>query len=147
MFPEKILLTLHLDIVRAKATTIIECMSSPSITPVLTPSIRLFASAFAVLLTLSACGGGGGGSSTSASAPVATNPGSTTTTPAADPIPADYMSYRNLCAAPRTGADAEGVPFPDHQGTLQDEMKFLRGWADSTYLWYKEVPEIGRAHV
>ena len=115
-------------------------MSSPSITPVLTPSIRLFASAFAVLLTLSACGGGGGGSSTSASAPVATNPGSTTTTPAADPIPADYMSYRNLCAAPRTGADAEGVPFPDHQGTLQDEMKFLRGWTDSTYLWYKEVP-------
>jgi len=127
-------------------------MSSPSFSPSPAPSIRLFASAFAALLTLSACGGGGGGSSTSASSPVATNPnpGSTTpttpttsttpTTPAADPIPADYTSYQNLCAAPRTGVDAEGKPFPDHQGTLQDEMKFLRGWTDATYLWYNEVP-------
>jgi hypothetical protein len=132
-------------------------MSSPSFSPAPAPSIRLFASAFAALLTLSACGGGGGGgTSTSAAPPVATNPGSTTpttpsspttptptptpTTPAADPIPADYMSYQNLCAAPRTGVDAEGVPFPDRQGTLQDEMKFLRGWTDATYLWYNEIP-------
>ena len=28
--------------------------------------------------------------------------------------------------------DAEGVAFPDRQGTLQDEMKFLRGWTDAT---------------
>jgi C-terminal processing protease CtpA/Prc len=118
-------------------------MKSLSSPPTLTPSIRLFASAFAALVMLSACGGGGG-SSTSASAPASTNLGSTPATPAPtvtpDPIPADYMSYQNLCAAPRTGVDAEGKPFPDRQGTLQDEMKFLRGWTDATYLWYQEVP-------
>ncbi|MBW8900965.1 MAG: PDZ domain-containing protein [Massilia sp.] len=85
---------------------------------------------------LSACGGGGG-SSTSAS------PATTANT--ADPIPANYLSYQNLCAAPRTGVDAEGKPFPDRQGTLQDEMKFLRGWTDATYLWYNEVP--GTVHM
>jgi C-terminal processing protease CtpA/Prc len=111
-------------------------MNSLSISPTLSPSIRLFASAFAALLMLSACGGGGG-SSTSASTPVATDSGSTTS---ADPIPANYMDYQNLCAAPRTGVDAEGQSFPDRQGTLQDEMKFLRGWTDATYLWYNEVP-------
>jgi hypothetical protein len=57
-----------------------------------------------------------------------------------DPIPANYQDYANLCAAPRTGIDASGVTFPDKQGTLQDEMKFLRGWIDTTYLWYDEVP-------
>jgi hypothetical protein len=116
-------------------------MKSISTLPALSPSIRLFASAFVALLTLSACGGGGG-SSASASPPVATNPGSTT--PAADPIPADYASYQNLCAAPRTGVDADGKAFPDRQGTLQDEMKFLRGWTDATYLWYNEVPSTVR---
>jgi hypothetical protein len=115
---------------------------------------RLFACAFATLVTLTACGGGGGNPSAGASTPVASNSGTGTTTPTTptgpttptppadtpDPIPTDYMSYQNLCAAPRTGVDAEGVPFPDHQGTLQDEMKFLRGWSDATYLWYKEIP-------
>jgi carboxyl-terminal processing protease len=106
---------------------------------------RLCASAIAVLVTLTACGGGGGNPSVGSSTPVAGNPGTPivpTTTPAdtPDPIPADYTSYQNLCAAPRTGADAEGATFPDRQGTLQDELKFLRGWTDATYLWYKEIP-------
>jgi hypothetical protein len=99
-------------------------------------------------MTLSACGGGGGGSSTAASTPVASTPTPpVTTTPVTTPtqttpdaIPADYQSYANLCAAPRTGVDASGLTFPDKQGTLQDEMKFLRGWIDDTYLWYSEVP-------
>ena len=110
-----------------------------SIPPTLTPSIRLFASAFAALAMLSACGGGGG-SSTGASPATTANTGTTTPTNTADPIPANYMSYQNLCAAPRTGVDAGGKPFPDRQGTLQDEMKFLRGWTDATYLWYNEIP-------
>ncbi len=99
---------------------------------------------------LSACGGGGGGGGG--------NPGGTgnaggsvgTTTPtdpvgtAPDPIPTDFMSYQNLCAKPRTGVDATGLAFPDRQGTLQDEMTFLRGWADRYYLWYNEIPSTVR---
>jgi len=119
-------------------------MNSLSIRPTLTPSIRLFASALAALVMLSACGGGGG-SSTSASPAATSNTGPTTPVNMADPIPANYKSYQNLCAAPRTGVDAEGKPFPDRQGTLQDEMKFLRGWTDATYLWYNEVP--GTVHM
>jgi carboxyl-terminal processing protease len=108
---------------------------------------RFIAPALAALVLLSACGGGGGGS-TSVTPPVGvtptdpTTPTGPTTPPVAqgDPIPANYQNYANLCAAPRTGVDASGLLFPDRQGTLQDEMKFLRGWADSNYLWYDEIP-------
>jgi carboxyl-terminal processing protease len=123
---------------------------SPSYARTGRPAIlpRFLVPAFAVLVLLSACGGGGGGSP--GSTPVAgvpSNPGTpsnptTPTTPVgqADPIVADYMSYANLCAKPRTGVDAQGYGFPDRQGTLQDEMTFLRGWADKNYLWYNEIP-------
>jgi carboxyl-terminal processing protease len=116
------------------------------------PVSRLFACAVATLVTLAGCGGGGGNPNIGASTPVADNPGTGTTTPTPptttptpstgtpDPIPSDYISYQNLCAAPRTGVDAGGYAFPDRQGTLQDEMKFLRGWTDATYLWYNEIP-------
>jgi hypothetical protein len=122
---------------------------------------RLAATALTALFLLSACGGGGGGGgATVASPPVADTPPTTPTVPSdpttpttpsnpttpttpvtpADPIPADYQSYANLCAKPRTGVDAQGFAFPDRQGTLQDEMRFLRGWADRNYLWYDEIP-------
>ena len=104
---------------------------------------RLLASACAAAVLLSACGGGGGSSSTGGSIPVSGIP---TPTPAGgDPIPTDYMSYQNLCAKPRTGVDATGLAFPDRQGTMQDEMRFLRGWSDSTYLWYDEIPAVRMA--
>jgi hypothetical protein len=124
-------------------------MSSPSFFGPSTGYARLAACALATALMLSACGGGGGGSSSTGSGPVASNPGGGTGTgtggtggtgSAPDPIPTNYQDFANLCAAPRSGVDAEGIPFPDKQGTLQDEMKFLRGWIDSTYLWYNEVP-------
>jgi hypothetical protein len=101
------------------------------------------ASAFAALVLLSACGGGGGSASVGGSStPTAPSSPTTPATPIgqADPIPADYMSYQNLCVKPRTGVDAQGFPFPDRQGTLLDEMSFLRGWADRNYLWYDEIP-------
>jgi C-terminal processing protease CtpA/Prc len=110
---------------------------------------RLLASACAAAVLLSACGGGGGSPGPGAgSTPVAGTPGTPvpptvpTTPPGApgDPIPDNYLSYQNLCAAPRTGFDAEGFVFPDRQGTLQDEMRFLRGWSDANYLWYDEIP-------
>jgi carboxyl-terminal processing protease len=115
------------------------CCGRPAVFP------RFLAPAFAVLVLLSGCGGGGGGgASVSAGAPAGVTP-TTPTTPAtpgtpADPIPTDFMSYANLCAKPRTGVDAQGLAFPDRQGTLQDEMRFLRGWADRYYLWYDEIP-------
>ena len=101
-------------------------------------TFRLAAGALAVSVLLGACGGGGGGSSGSSAAVGTSPPAGTTRTP--DPIPTDYQSYANLCAAPRTGLDTDGSPFPDRQGTLQDEFRFLRGWADRYYLWYNEIP-------
>src|SRR5438874_700004 len=53
-------------------------------------------------------------------------------------------SWRDLggrCAAPRTGIDPfTNRPYPDRQGTLDDEKKFLRAWTDDLCLWYSEVP-------
>jgi len=107
--------------------------------PVLTgrsTTLRLAACTIAAAFLLSACGGGGssgGGATTSNNTP------GTARSP--DPIPTDYQSYANLCAKPRSGVDAiTGLAFPDRQGTLKDEMTFLRGWTDRTYLWYNEIP-------
>jgi hypothetical protein len=95
---------------------------------------RLIPTALAAALLLGGCGGGGspgigsGGNGTDA---------------APDPIPdlnTVYSTYWNSCANPRTGVDASGKAYPDRQGTLLDEFKFLRGWADAYYLWYKEIP-------
>ncbi|MGZ5200247.1 MAG: S41 family peptidase [Telluria sp.] len=117
----------------------------------------MLTSAFAAALLLAACGGGGGApniatsSGSSGSTGGTTDPGGTGTggtgtggTDAApDPIPTEnelWGSLWNSCAKPRTGVDATGHAYPDRQGTLLDELKFLRGWADAYYLWYKEVP-------
>jgi carboxyl-terminal processing protease len=129
-------------------------MSPPSFAHPGRPAVvpGFLASAVAALVLLSGCGGGGGAPSiggynqapeppAGTGTPAPANPG-TPTSPGIqpDPIPADYMSYANLCAKPRTGVDAQGYAFPDRQGTLQDEMSFLRGWADRNYLWYDEIP-------
>jgi hypothetical protein len=98
---------------------------------------RLASCAFAATVLLSACGGGGGGGST---VPPPTTGGTVPGGRTPDVIPTDYQSYANLCAAPRSGFDAFGVAFPDRKGTLLDEMKFLRGWANQNYLWYNEIP-------
>jgi C-terminal processing protease CtpA/Prc len=117
----------------------------------MTAFARLIPSALAAALLLSACGGGGGspgigGSSDTGSqqpgGPI-TDPGPTPGSGGTDPIPdenAVWSTYWNMCATPRTGLDANGKPYPDKQGTLLDELKFLRGWADRYYLWYKEIP-------
>ncbi|RYE75169.1 MAG: peptidase, partial [Oxalobacteraceae bacterium] len=112
-------------------------------------ALRLAACALAAASLLGACGGGGGGGSTvapgttSGTTPGTTTPGTTTpgTIRTPDVIPNDYQAYANLCAKPRSGVDAiTGQTFPDRQGTLLDEMKFLRGWADRNYLWFNEIP-------
>jgi len=88
--------------------------------------------AISCLTVLSACGGGGGGSASTAAAGSATAP--------AAPGQSDFVTHANLCQHPRTGVQPNGAPYPDQQGTLNDELRWLRAFTDATYLWYKEVP-------
>lgn len=110
---------------------------------------RLIPSALAAALLLAGCGGGGGSPNIGGSTGSSGGDGGTTTQPpptgndTPDPIPdvnRVFGTYWNSCAVPRTGLDASGRPYPDRQGTLLDELKFLRGWADAYYLWYREIP-------
>jgi C-terminal processing protease CtpA/Prc len=127
-----------------------------------TACTRLIPAAFVAALLLAGCGGGGGspnigvppdtsgsGGSTQPPPPApggggtGTGGGTGGSTDTPDPIPdigTVWGQLWNSCAAPRTGLDASGKPFPDRQGTLLDELKFLRGWADQYYLWYNEIP-------
>ncbi|WP_229256265.1 S41 family peptidase [Duganella lactea] len=80
---------------------------------------------------LAACGGGGGGGSSAPSTPA------TATAPATVP---EYQALSNRCVAPRSGADWNGKAYSDKQGSLNDELRWVRSFIDETYLWYKEVP-------
>ena len=104
------------------------------------------------MLVLAGCGGGGGAPITT-TPPVTQTPTPPPVTPtppvSTQPTPEDlnpsllgdaYSTYWNKCAGPRTGLDASGKAYPDVQGTLLDELKFLRAWTNQYYLWYKEVP-------
>ena len=53
----------------------------------------------------------------------------------------DAALFKNLCETPRTGADANGVSFPDTRGTTLDENNWLRSWSNNTYLWYDEIAD------
>ena len=56
---------------------------------------------------------------------------------------ADYNTrFKDYCANPRTGVDAEGMPFPDKRGTTLDENNWLRSWSNDTYLWYDEIEDV-----
>lgn len=130
-------------------------MSSPFTPRRTAPSLRLISSSLAALFVLAGCGGGGGSPGVT-NAPIAQNPPPTAPTPpttpppvANQPTPEDlnpnllgdaYSTYWNKCAVPRTGRDASGKAYPDVQGTLLDELKFLRAWTNQYYLWYNEVP-------
>jgi len=96
-----------------------------------------FTATLAALFLLSGCGGGGGGSGAAtggASAGGATGSGSATDTRS------DYLKLAASCQRPRSGVSAAGVRFADRQGTLTDELKWVRSFVDESYLWYKEVP-------
>jgi hypothetical protein len=45
-------------------------------------------------------------------------------------------NFKDLCANPRPGA-----PFPDSQGTTEDENNWLRSWSNELYLWYAEITD------
>ncbi|MEL6686124.1 MAG: S41 family peptidase [Pseudomonadota bacterium] len=108
-------------------------------TRIWTPLTLMLGSALLV-----ACGGGGGSSQQSvAPTPVAPAPppatSSENTWTQGQFQPAS--SFKSLCAAPRSGVDANGDAFDDRSGTLSDELFWLRSWSDETYLWYDEITD------
>ncbi len=105
-------------------------------------SITNTAALIAAGAILTACGGGGGGSTatppTSVSPPTPpTSQGPTWTQGVFEPA----STFKDQCAAPRSGVDIEGNSFPDQQGTLLEELFWLRSWTDETYLWNDEVTD------
>jgi hypothetical protein len=51
-------------------------------------------------------------------------------------------TFAAACVTPRTGNDpATGKAYPDGQGTLLDELNWLRSWTNDLYLWYGEVAD------
>ena len=50
-------------------------------------------------------------------------------------------TFKDQCAAPRSGVDIEGNAFPDQAGALIDELFWLRSWTNETYLWNNEVTD------
>ena len=89
-----------------------------------------------LFVLLSACGGGGGGGSPAVS-DTSTPPAASTPTPGSgDLTPAIVASntVQNLCEKPRSGNAS------DRQGSLLNELTWVRSWIDESYLWYKEVP-------
>ena len=53
----------------------------------------------------------------------------------------DASNFKNLCAVPRSGSDADGNAFPDRQGETPDENNWLRSWSNDTYLWFDEIED------
>lgn len=105
------------------------------------------AGTFALAAALvSACGGGGGGSST---APISSSPPPPPPPPPSSQAPTwtqnvfePASNFKDQCAAPRSGVDATGEAFPDQQGSLIEELFWLRSWTEETYLWYDEVTDV-----
>jgi carboxyl-terminal processing protease len=87
---------------------------------------------------LAGCGGGGSSSSSTPTQPPVSQPTGNTWTQGQFRA---ASQFKNLCAAPRSGSDASGTPFPDISGTLSDELFWLRSWSDETYLWYNEITD------
>jgi carboxyl-terminal processing protease len=87
----------------------------------------------AVALALSACGGGGGSDDNP-------NPPAPSSGWVSGQF-ADSDSFAAQCAAPRTGNDPQGQPYPDTQGARLAENNWLRSWTNELYLWYDEVAD------
>jgi hypothetical protein len=86
---------------------------------------------------LGSCGGGGGSGTTST-----TGSGGTGGTGWVQGQFSAESTFAAQCVAPRTGTDpATSKPYPDRQGTLLNELNWLRSWTNDLYLWYSEVPD------
>src|SRR5258708_21181344 len=93
---------------------------------------HLFALA-ALALILIACGGGGGGAPRSVP------------TPPTSWVQGQFAPESTLaamCVTPRTGIDpGTQKAYPDVQGTLLDELNWLRSWNNDLYLWFDQVTD------
>ncbi len=98
----------------------------------LRPAVRRTMLPFAAAI-LTACGGGGSGG------------GSSALTPPAGWVQGQFQpesTFAQMCVAPRTGIDpGTQKPYPDVQGTLLDELNWLRSWNNDLYLWFDEVTD------
>lgn len=87
-----------------------------------------------VAMVLTACGGGGGSGAGSPPPPTPT-----------DWVQGQFApesTFAEMCVTPRTGIDpATQKPYPDVQGTLLDELNWLRSWTNDLYLWFDEVTD------
>ncbi len=96
------------------------------------------------LALLGSCGGGGGGGSPAPTAGTTTTP-STTNTPPTAWVSGQFSpasTFAAQCVAPRTGIDpAAQQPYPDRQGTLLEELNWLRSWSNDLYLWFDEITD------
>ncbi len=89
-------------------------------------------------LSVAACGGGGGGGG----GDDAGDSGLTLwqqRTAQSDKLAA-------VCAAPRSGNDPySGEAYPDRQGAIGDEQRWLKTYMNEVYLWYREIPGVNAA--
>lgn len=97
-------------------------------------------------VVLTACGGGGGGGSVSPPQTVSPPPPPPPPPPSQSPTWTQDVfeassTFENQCAAPRSGVDIEGNPFPDQAGSLIEELFWLRSWTEETYLWNNLVTD------
>jgi hypothetical protein len=94
-------------------------------------SARFLLAAIPAMTLLGSCGGGGGSG--------------TTGTGGTGWVQGQFSPESTLaaqCVAPRTGNDpVTGKPYPDRQGTLLNELNWLRSWTNDLYLWYSEVAD------
>jgi C-terminal processing protease CtpA/Prc len=112
-------------------------------------SLRLICAGLAAAFTLAGCGGGGGspgaldtvGTLPPVNVPPVTTPPNSSADPDIATLGDAFDNYWNKCEKPRTGIDpTTGKAYPDRQGTLRDELTFLRAWSHQYYLWYNEIP-------
>jgi carboxyl-terminal processing protease len=96
---------------------------------------RVFLATIPAMILLGSCGGGGSSGTTGSGG---TGTGITWIQGQFSP----ESTFAAQCVAPRTGTDpATSKPYPDRQGTLLDELNWLRSWTNDLYLWYSEVQD------
>lgn len=101
------------------------------------PRVVFFVTMTWMAIGMSSCGGGGSGSNPTA--PPSTTPAGTGWVQGQFSPAANFAA---MCVTPRSGTDpGTQKPFLDRQGTVLDELNWLRSWTDDLYLWFNEVED------
>jgi carboxyl-terminal processing protease len=104
-------------------------------------SARFLLAAIPAMILLGSCGGDGGSVTSGAAGGGTGGSGGTGSTWVQGQFSPE-STFAAQCVAPRTGTDpATSKPYPDRQGTLLNELNWLRSWTNDLYLWYSEVPD------